>query len=157
MSERKLYVCGSCHQFWSSDRGGVPCPSCGGRVYPVDQDYHAYTALSPEEKAAFKEEYLKTHTFEAAEGEPEPFRQSSLAQDETLWIRGLDVALNITLGLCLVAAVIVLIYYAAEEAFGLGLLLAAALAVGGFLTVAGLKVFIGMAKDLKAIRNKMEQ
>jgi ABC-type nickel/cobalt efflux system permease component RcnA len=97
------------------------------------------------------------HGFEAAEGEPEPFRQSSLAQDETLWIRGLDVALNITLGLCLVAAVIVLIYYAAEEAFGLGLLLAAALAVGGFLTVAGLKVFIGMAKDLKAIRNKMEQ
>lgn len=155
MSERKLYVCGSCHQFWSSDRAGVPCPSCGGRVYPVDKDYNAYAALSAEEKAAFKEEYLKTHTFEAAEAAPS--RLSSLAQDENLWIRGLDVALNITLGLCLVAAVILLIYYAAEEAFGLGLLVAAALAVGGFLAVAGMKVFIGMAKDLKAIRNKMEQ
>lgn len=155
MSERKLYVCGSCHQFWSSDRAGVPCPSCGGRVYPVDQDYNAYAALSAGEKAAFKEEYLKTHAFEAAEAEPS--RLSSLAQDETLWTRGLDLALNITLGLCLVAAVIVLIYYAAEEAFGLGLLLAVALAVGGFLTVAGMKVFIGMAKDIKAIRNKMEQ
>ena len=33
-------------------------------------------------------------------------------------------------------------------------LMAAALAVGGFLTVAGMKVFIGMAKDLKAIRTK---
>lgn len=155
MSERKLYVCGNCHQFWSSDRAGVPCPSCGSKVYPVDKDYDAYAALSAEEKAAFKEEYLKTHTFEAVKAEPAGL--SSFARDENLWIRGLDIALNITLGLCLVAAVILLIYYAAEEAFGLGLLVAAALAVGGFLTVAGMKVFIGMAKDLKAIRNKMEQ
>lgn len=155
MSERKLYVCGTCRQFWSSDRAKVPCPSCGGKVYSVEMDYAAYTALSAEEKAKFKEEYLETHTFEAVRSDaPEA---ASYAPDETLWTRVLDTALNVTLGLCFVAAVVLLIYYAAEEAFGLGLLLAVALAVGGLLTVAGMKIFIGMAKDLKAIRNKMEQ
>ena len=31
MEERRLYICGKCHHFWSGDKRMTTCPDCGGR------------------------------------------------------------------------------------------------------------------------------
>lgn len=154
MSERKLYVCTSCHGFWSALGGAPACPKCGGTVHQVEVDYDTYASWTAEEKANFKQSYLNTHNF--SDGPTAVFTKAS---DSDLWIKGMDTALNVTIALFAIMAVVVLIAGAAAGVAGffIGLLAAALIGVIGFLAVAGMKIFIGMAKDLKAIRNKMEE
>lgn len=155
MSERKLYVCTQCHGFWSALGGAPACPKCGGKVHQVDVDYDTYASWTAEEKADFKQSYINTHNF--TDGPTSVFTK---AADTDFWIKGMDTALNITMVLFVVAAFITLIACVSSGRFvGLlvGLLAATALAIIGFLAVAGMKIFLGMAKDLKAIRNKIEE
>ena len=155
MSERKLYVCTQCHGFWSALGGAPACPKCGGKVHQVDVDYDTYASWTAEEKADFKQSYINTHNF--TDGPTSVFAK---AADTDFWIRGVDLALNIAMVMFCIAAVVLLIVITAAggvEGFFIDLLAAASLAVVGFLLVAGMKIFLGMAKDLKAIRSKMEQ
>ena len=154
MSDRKLYVCANCHGFWSALGGAPACPKCGGKVHQVDVDYDTYASWTAEEKADFKQAYINTHDF--SDG---PTATLTKAADTDFWISGMDTALNVTIALFAIIAVVVLLAGTASgvEGFFIGLLAAAVIAVMGFLAVAGMKIFLGMAKDLKAIRNKMEQ
>ncbi len=163
MSQRKLYVCTKCHEFWSSNTPAVTCPGCGGAVCPVDQDYEAYSGWTQEEKAAFKEAYVAQHDLTpparpAVRADSCGTSSASAQADADFWINGLDTALNITLVVFILLAVVVFGVLAVNGGEGvlIGLLSAVAIGVAGFLTVAGMKIFIGMAKDLKAIRKKLD-
>ena len=163
MSQRKLYVCTKCHEFWSSATPAVSCPGCGSPVCPVEQDYDEYSGWTQEEKKAFKENYVAQHDLtvkpDAAEGaRTEHGDASASSADTDFWIGGLDTALNITLVVFVLLAVVAFGMGAAggDEGILIGLVSAVAILVAGFLTVAGMKIFIGMAKDLKAIRKKLD-
>lgn len=158
MEEKKLYVCGKCHRFWSADREKQVCIDCGGRLNPVEQDYEQYAAMTDEEKAAFKESYLAQHTLKS-EPDPEPTREEA-AMNSLFWINTLDVLLNILLALLCVGVFFSIGYIlmfalngnALESMFN-GLVTF----FGAFLGIAIMKVLLGMARDLKALRRKMSE
>lgn len=163
MSQRKLYVCTKCHEFWSSATPAASCPGCGSPVCPVEQDYDEYAGWTQEEKKAFKENYVAQHDLTPpprpavrpdAYGAPAAFAQT----DTDFWISGLDTALNITLVVFVLLAVVAFGIGVAggDEGILIGLVSAVVILVVGFLTVAGMKIFIGMARDLKAIRKKLD-
>lgn len=159
MSERKLYVCTHCHEFWSSAKDAVTCPGCGSPVLPVEQNYEQYAAWNAEEKAAFKARYVQEHDLtppkHAAKVAMEQI--SGTVENDQFWINCLNTALNVSLFLFLLAAVIVFFACAVQGGIMVlvGLLTGALLLVLGLLSVAGMKIFIGMAKDLKAVRSKL--
>ena len=160
MTNRQLYICTQCHEFWSSAKEAHTCPSCGAPVCPGEQDYAAYAAWSPEEKAAFKADYIARHDFS---GYQATSTRTTAAEQETLdqpfdWIGMLDKMTNISLLLILLCAVILFFVMAANGGVSvlLGLLASAGLVVAGLASAAMMKIFIGMAKDLKAVRQKLE-
>lgn len=160
MSYRKLYVCTKCHEFWSSAKEATVCPGCDSPVLPVEQDYEQYAAWTAEEKAAFKARYVQEHdlTPPKTAAAATMGQVSEKVEDDQFWINGLNTALNISLFIFLLASVVTF-FGCAVQGDGMvlvGLLSAALLLVLGFLSVAGMKIFIGMAKDLKAIRKKMD-
>lgn len=164
MTNRQLYICTQCHEFWSSAKEAHTCPSCGAPVCPVEQDYAAYAAWSPEEKAAFKADYIACHDFSGYQAAPSARpAHGAGAEQEMLdqpfdWIGMLDKMTNISLLLILLCAVILFFVMAANGGVSvlLGLLASAGLVVAGLASAAMMKIFIGMAKDLKAVRQKLE-
>jgi hypothetical protein len=163
MSQRKLYVCTNCHEFWSSASPAISCPGCGSPVCPVEQDYDEYSGWTQEEKKAFKENYVAQHDLTAklnpaGQARTEHGDTSSAPADSDFWIGGLDTALNITLVVFVLLAVVAfgIGVSGGDEGILIGLVSAVVILVAGFLTVAGMKIFIGMAKDLKAIRRKLD-
>lgn len=160
MSYRKLYVCTQCHEFWSSGKEAAACPACGSAVVPVEQDYEEYAAWTAEEKAAFKARYVQQHDLTPPTGAAARTMEQTVeaVEDEQFWINSLNTVLNISLCLFLLAAVVVFFACAVQGGWSVlvGLLAAAGLVAAGFLSVAALKIFIGMAKDLKAIRQKLD-
>lgn len=154
MNERKLYVCGGCHQFWSSEQEGVTCPSCGGAVYPVDLSYAEYAAFSDREKQQFKKNYLASH---AVVPEP-PVAKKKRPAGEDFWLKLLNLILNLLLAVFLVVGLLVMVLnwldgYDFWEPLLAGLCVAAV----GLVLVAAMKVFLGLARDVRAIRRKMEK
>lgn len=159
MSYRKLYVCTQCHEFWSSAKEAATCPGCGSPVIPVEQDYEQYAAWTAEEKAAFKARYVQEHDITPPRSAASAMEQvSETVENDQFWINSLNTALNLSLFIFLLAAVITFFACAVQGGWSvlIGLLSAVLLVILGFLSVAGLKIFIGMARDLKAIRKKLD-
>lgn len=161
MSYRKLYVCTQCHEFWSSAKEAQSCPGCGAPVCPVDLDYDTYAAWTPEEKAAFKADYIASHDLTGYRPASQPASEASgeyTSVDQPIdWIGALDKLTNVSLFVIILSAVIIFFAMAVNGGVSvlLGLLYAAILLVAGFASAACMKVFIGMARDLKAVRKKM--
>lgn len=164
MNYRKLYVCTQCHEFWSSAKEAQSCPGCGAPVCPVDLDYETYAAWTPEEKAAFKADYIASHdltgyrpTATSRPASEAGGGYTSLDQP-TDWIGVLDKLTNISLFVIILSAVIIFFVMAVNGGISVlfGLLYAVILLVAGFASAACMKVFIGMARDLKAVRKKMD-
>lgn len=156
MEERRLYICGKCHHFWSGDKRMTTCPDCGSGVHPVELDYQTYRSWTDEQRRDFRQEYAATHLF------PEDTADVPVTvygrQKNGFWIRLLDTALNVMLFLYMVLAAGVFVVLAGRggmQGFLIGLAAALLIVILSLLTIAGMKIFIGMAKDLKAIRNRM--
>ena len=160
MNDRKLYVCTQCHEFWSSAKEATNCPGCGSPVVPVEQDYQQYAAWTAEERTAFKTRYVQEHDLTPPKSTVSASMEqvSETVENDLFWINSLNTALNISLCVFLLAAVIVFFACAFQGGAAVltGLLSAVVLTMLGFLSVAGMKIFIGMAKDLKAIRSKLD-
>lgn len=161
MSDRRLFVCTRCHQFWSAGSSADACPACGSPVLPVEQDYEEYTSWTQEEKAAFKARYVAEHDLTAAAPVSSASAQSYTTEERspTYWIDSLDKYANILLAVIVVLALLVLIgssVMGGGVGFFVGLVLAVAICLVGFAGVAAIKVFLDMARDIKAMRTKME-
>ncbi len=163
MSERKLFVCSQCHEFWSSTQRATTCAQCGGPVCPVEQDYEEYASWTPEEKKAFKEQYVATHNLKATTSTYQEVvatatERTQTAQDSEFWIGCLNMSLNVALVCFVLLAIVALFSIASLGGANVltGIVSAVVIVVVGILSVAGMKIFIGMAKDLKAIRKKLD-
>lgn len=143
MKEKKLYVCPNCQEWYSCDAklSPKPCPSCNIAPVTVDMDYADWQSMSQQQRAEYKQRYIKEHKFDldtAAENrnppEGKPRTSITLVQ--------------------IMGALVMLTCVCAGIASGpLGLLIGI---VGGFVSMAGLWVFAGMAEDLQALRHTVE-
>lgn len=59
MAKKIVYLCPSCHSFFSSDAEEVkPCPNCNVALNQTEIDYSVFSKMEPSEKQAFKRKYL---------------------------------------------------------------------------------------------------
>ena len=161
MSEfKQLYVCKDCEQWFSGnpEKTLKGCPHCKGKLVYVPVNYEKYKAMDDEEKAAFKQSFLEKNDLSnigidnKVQLAEEQYISNSDIKDSSGWISGLKAINWLVFGVFIIAGLI-----AAGSGTPIGLLIFFACFIAGFMTVAMTMVFLGMAKDLKAIRARLEK
>lgn len=165
MEFKQLYVCPSCKAFFHcppeiSRRG---CPQCKRELKYVPVSHEKFTQMTPEERAAFKAEVLKDVVADSAftpqkEGKEtvDDFEVSNEIIPLSGWAKGLRfVCWLIFIVFCFAA---LLVFASTSNANSLmGFIVSAGVFLLGFLLVAATMVFLDIAKDVRAIRSKLEQ
>ena len=165
MEFKQLYVCQDCKTFNSANPEKTlnGCPECKGKLVYVPIRYEKYAAFTPEEKEAFKKNFLEGNNVEqlgvnqTVQRADEDYMQNHA--DDTVrstgWVKGLRFV-----------GWVVFIFFAllGVAAFGLlaanpfvALLCAGVLVCIGFMTVAMTMVFLDMANDIRAIRKNTKR
>lgn len=158
-SEKNLYVCTKCMTWLSGkkEEAAAGCPQCGGDLQYVNVDYYEYSSWLPDQKAKFKQQFLRDLTnknVQASYTVEEVEARSKGESASSGWITGLKI-----ISLCSFI-VFVLLGLALLGMIGINALGFVALSVClvvGFLSVAMTMVFLGMAQDIRIIRSRMKK
>ncbi len=161
MSAHHLYYCYKCKTFVTAtpEKSLQGCPDCKMTLKFVPVNMAEYDSWSDAQKAGFQETYLESLHQQAPSASSAnapsaaPSDSTVTASDSSFWIGGLEIISWIVLSVFVLAGIII-----GANAGGLyGLVAFVLCAVVGFLLVGITMVFLGMAHDLKAIRNKIEK
>lgn len=143
MKERNLYVCPKCHEWYSCDakKNPQPCPNCRVSPIPVHVDYDYWQSLSQQQRDECKHQYMQEHQHEIDTSNSAyiPTKIKPRASITIVHVMGMLVMLA-----CVCVGI---------ASGPLGLLVGI---IGGFASAAGLWVFAGMAEDLQALRQTVE-
>lgn len=163
MENKKLFVCPICKTFYSSttEVAARGCPQCKCGIEAVSIPYEEFINMSNTEKAAFKAEYIQKH-LPKNDNENRKFAPTQEEYLEELpvsgWIKGLRAISLIIFVLFIIAAIYVFMVSTmnANSNPVMGLLTGGLVLLVGFLLVASTMVFLDVAQDIRAIRNKIE-
>lgn len=144
MKRKYLAVCPCCHQFFSADKNpsAISCAECGCKLEPVDYDFGMYSALSEEEKSAFKLKYIADHF-------PEPYQKPFKPLPQSGWVG--------FMGCCGWFAVIGLLiagfFTFLFGSYGTGIILMISAPISGGVLI----LFSIVAEDVRHIRNHVDK
>lgn len=159
---KQLYVCKDCEQWFSGNPEQTlkGCPHCKGKLVYVPVNYEKYKAMDDEEKAAFKQSFLEKNDLSnigidnKVQLAEEQYISNSDIKDSNGWISGLRFVGWLIFILFFIGGIMLFGLLGGSSAGVFAFLLCV---VGGFMSVAMTMVFLGMAKDLKAIRARLEK
>lgn len=163
MENKKLFVCPICKTFYSStsEVAARGCPQCKCGLEAVSIPYEDFMNMSNSEKAAFKAEYIQKHLSQN-NNENHKFVSVHEEYQEELpvsgWVKGLR-AISLIIFVLFILAAIYMFMASAMNANSnplIGLLTGGLVILVGFLLVASTMVFLDIAQDIRAIRNKIE-
>ena len=141
-----MYVCPACGKIYNSEiYRKMSCLHCGTTVAYTGYRKGAWENLSAEEKEIILEEVKKTPI------------QSMAEAKRSVWVRLLDSLLNFVILVGILASVVGAFVLILDEWFGLGVLVLVGGILGTLLSVAGLKLFLGIASDIRAIRELLQK
>ena len=146
MSTKHLAVCPRCHQFYSTEKepSSVNCEECGSALQLVKHGYDLYSSLSDEEKAAFKEVYIKDHFPDS-----KPYQKPFSPMPQSGWIGYISFCGWLALIVCIIGSVFSLVAG--------GIIAAIILGLAGALSCGSLILFAIVAEDVRHIRNQVDK
>lgn len=149
MNNELICFCPKCKtMFTVSKRNGNPvCPDCKGRLVNTNLSYEEYSSMTDSEKESFENRYYRNDLQKSHKKQKAVIKN----KDSDIWISLLETFCAIIIALCILAALFIL-----GQNIRVGIIVAIALVLMGFLLVSGIMVFVGMARDLRAIRNEIE-
>lgn len=149
MNNELICFCPKCKTMFAvSKRNGNPvCPDCKGQLVNTNLSYEEYSSMTDSEKESFENRYYRNNPQESHKKQ----RTANKNKDSDVWISLLEAFCAIVIALCILFALFVL-----GQNIKAGIVVAIVLTLIGFLLVSGIMVFVGMARDLRAIRNEIE-
>jgi len=169
MSAYRLCYCPNCKSFVTTDssKDSPRCPVCKTAMKFVPVNMDEYESWDEAKKASFEQKYFADMA--QAPANPEQSKQSppicekkdtpafsshdEPSSDSSIWIVGLEAISWFVLAACVIVGLVLGISSGSLS----GIVLFILCALGGFLVVGMTMVFLGMARDLKAIRNALEE
>ena len=149
------YYCPACKSLWQSESTSEtnvqPCGTCGGAPLFTGYAVERWKELSQTEKDTVYANLEEKYNDQMAAGGPDGKRGYG-------WIKGLRVFswLSFT-GIIIVGIAAAVAAGEKNESIGIALLIVAGSIVLAFCAVAVLMVFLGMAEDLRDVRNTIKK
>lgn len=166
MEFKQLYVCQSCQSFYAinPEKAAKGCPNCKSKLVYVPVSLTKYDAMSEQEKENFQASVLNGNDLERVAiaavpqvemKEPEESQKRPFVSHASGWVKGMKFANKLVFAFFFIAAIAAFVLLLPSP-------LVAILASGllfciGFLLVGMTMVFLDLAKDVKAIRDHMDQ
>lgn len=148
------YYCPACKSLWQSESTSEtnvqPCGTCGGAPLFTGYAVERWKELSQTEKDAVYAKLKEKYNERMAPGGPAGKRGYG-------WIKGLRVFSWLSFVGIIIAGIAAAVTVGEESgSTGIALLIVAGSIVLAFCTVAALMVFLGMAEDLRDVRNSIQ-
>lgn len=149
------YYCPACKSFWQSESTSEtnvqPCGTCGGAPLFTGYAVERWKALSQAERDAVCARLAEKNKERMAAG-------ASAGNHGYGWIKGLRVFSWLSFAGIIIAGIAAAVAVGGKSgSTGAALLIVAGSVVIAFCAVAVLMVFLGMAEDLRAVRNTLEK
>lgn len=170
MEEKRMYICPRCETWYSVHRKNTTpkCPECGQMLNFVNIDCEQFNWLSEKEREDLKRNYFsaranvlksQSNYSEESNHTADPAAKNEKKNKDTSgWISLMETMCAIVIAAFMFTGAVVLGQYFQRGQYQIvGILIFLGMTLVGLLAVSGTMVFIGMAKDLKAIRNELEE
>ncbi len=181
MDEKRVYFCLKCRAWYSVRKKNTDpkCPECGKALSLVDIDYEQFNDLTDGEREDFERRFISTH-FSAPKALSNNHEQYKVSEDRARsersnkgskqkkdkddyistsdgWISLLETVCLIIVLVFILSGIFIMGNNFEEGLYLPGVLICAGLTFIGLFIVSSTMVFLGMARNLKAIKNKLEE
>lgn len=181
MDEKRIYFCLKCKVWYSVHNKNTDpkCPDCGRALSLVNIDYEQFNALTDEERAELERRFISTH-FSVPKTLSNNHEQYKVSKDQASlernnnankhkkdrddfistsdwWISLLETVCIIIILAFVMSGIYIMGLNFEESLYVPGILICAGLAFIGLFIVSSTMVFLGMARNLKAIKKELEE
>ena len=151
MTEERACVCPKCGAWYyvNKKNSGPECPDCNCFLICTNVSSEAFDSMSTEEMNSLKQKC--SNISKDSDKQQEPIKK--VVNDTSIWISMIEIIGTVIVAIAILFGVFVL---RSAEKTGIGILGFAVILIIALVAVSGSMVFAGIAKDIKAIRNKLD-
>ena len=156
MENNRICICPKCRAWFVVNKKNQNpiCPDCHIDLKCTNISNEQFESMKDTDKEIlernlFKETVPKNESPNKAKQEEKPVKET---KDSSPWITIMETVCIVILGVFMIGG----IFFIRKENIIVGILVFALSTLIGFILISGMMVFTGMARDLRAIRNELE-